>query len=81
MALIALSSAWLGYVEHEEPVRRWFFSPDHLPILEWGGWSFQRFTGEGVIQGNGWNGSVETVSDLDGLGLEELPTPARAQRL
>lgn len=82
MALIALSSTWIGYVEHgEEAVRRWFFSPKHLPIIEWGGLSFQRFTGAGVIQENGWIGSVETVSDFDGFGLEELPTPARAQRL
>ena len=80
-ALIALSSAWNGYDEHSEPVRRWFFSQDRLPILEWGGMSFQRFTGEGVIQENGWTGTVEDVSDFDGLGLEELPTPARAQRL
>jgi len=80
-ALIAHSSSWIGYDDHGEAVRRWFFSPDRLPILEWGGLSFHRFTGNGVIQENGWIGTVEYVSDFDGFGLEELPTPARAQRL
>ncbi|MDA0667463.1 MAG: hypothetical protein O3A95_07925 [Planctomycetota bacterium] len=81
MALIALSSAWIDFVDYGEPVRRWFFSPNHLPIIEWGELSYFRFTGDGTIHKNGWNGSVEYVSDFDGFGLEELPTPARAQRL
>lgn len=80
-ARVAYSNAWSGPDEHGESIRRWFFSPDQLPIIEWGGLSYQRFTGEGTIQGNGWDGTVEYVSDFDGFGLEELPTPARAQRL
>jgi len=82
-ALIAYSSTWNGPENYGESVRRWFFSPDRLPIIEWGGQSYFRFTGEGAFQDQGWKGTVIYVSDSDpdGTGLEELPTLAHAQRL